>query len=147
MTDQSVADITRAVTAENMARADAVHAKYPLFDGHNDLPWAIRQGFDMKLSNVDLTVDNTDLVVKGIIYEKLHTDIPRLKKGGLGAQFWSVFAPATITGPEAVQVTLEQVRSAERAGEGWRVADEHPSLLTARCSKRAASPALYCSPF
>jgi membrane dipeptidase len=95
--------------AKFLPQAREVHAKYPLFDGHNDLPWAIRGGFDMKLSNVDLSIDNTDLVVEGIPWRGLHTDIPRLRKGGVGAQFWSVFVPCSLTGSEAVQATLEQI--------------------------------------
>jgi hypothetical protein len=35
-------------------RAAACHAKYPLFDGHNDLPWAFKKGFDNRLEAVDL---------------------------------------------------------------------------------------------
>jgi membrane dipeptidase len=104
-----------------MARADALHSQYPLFDGHNDLPWAVRIGFDMKLSNVDLTIDNTELAVPGIAYGKLHTDLPRIKKGGLGAQFWSVFAPASVSGPAAVQCTLEQIDIVHR------LCDKYPS--------------------
>ena len=74
-----------------------------------DLPWAIRNGFDMRLSNVDLSKNQKDLQVDGIPWGCLHTDIPRLKEGGVGAQMWSVYAPATISGPAAIQVTLEQI--------------------------------------
>lgn len=63
----------------------------------------------MRLSNVDLLVDNTSLKVPGVPWGSLHTDIPRCRKGGLGAQFWSVYAPASITGPAAIQCTLEQI--------------------------------------
>ena len=74
-----------------------------------DLPWVIRTGFDMKLSNIDLTIDQSKLEVPGTSSGRLHTDIPRLKKGGVGAQFWSVYAPSSVTGAEAIQVTLEQI--------------------------------------
>ncbi|GMI39154.1 hypothetical protein TeGR_g9602 [Tetraparma gracilis] len=140
MTDLAEGDHLRACTPENMARADAVHAKYPLMDGHNDLPWAIRQGFDMHFSNVDLTIDNTNLDVPGIIYRKLHTDIPRLKKGGVGAQFWSVFAPASLTGPDVVQVTMEQIdlvhqlcdKHPEAFAFAWKAADIMPIFESGR---------------
>jgi hypothetical protein len=100
-------DINRG--AKFLDEAKRIHLKYPLFDGHNDLPWAIRNGFDMKLSNIDLAVDNTKLEVEGIPWRKIHTDLPRLRKGGVGAQFWSVFVPCSLTGAEAIQVTLEQI--------------------------------------
>ena len=140
MSDLSESNFLRASTSENMARADAVHQRFPLFDGHNDLPWALRSGFDMRHSNVDLTKDNTDLCVPGIIYEKLHTDIPRLKKGGVGAQFWSVYAPASITGPDVVQVTIEQIdlvhqlcdKYPEEFGFAWRAADILPIFESGR---------------
>ncbi|GMH80589.1 hypothetical protein TrLO_g3099, partial [Triparma laevis f. longispina] len=100
-------DITRAKPFLKKARE--VHKKYPLFDGHNDLPWAIRNGFDMKLSNIDLSSNQSSLKIDGIPWGCLHTDIPRLKEGGVGAQFWSVFAPTSLSGSAAVQVTMEQI--------------------------------------
>jgi len=67
-------------------------------DGHNDLPWAMRQvGYDF------------DVVDIGHSQPQLHTDLPRLRAGGVAAQFWSVFVPATITGDAAVTATLEQI--------------------------------------
>jgi len=97
----------------------------------------------MKLSNVDLTVDNTDLTVRGIIYEQLHTDIPRLRKGGVGAQFWSVFAPASLTGAEVVQVTLEQIdlvhQLCDKHPETFAMARKAADILPLFASGRIAS--------
>jgi membrane dipeptidase len=72
-------------------------SRFPLIDGHNDLPWEIRErnGLDA----VDLTGR-----VAGT-----HTDIPRLVEGGVGGQFWSVFVPAKLAGEAAVTATLEQI--------------------------------------
>ena len=70
-----------------------------VIDGHNDLPWAIRE-----LNGYDL--DKSDL--RGGVAE-LQTDIPRLRAGGLGAQFWSVFVPCSLAGGDAVTATLEQI--------------------------------------
>jgi membrane dipeptidase len=39
----------------------------------------------------------------------MHTDIPRLRAGGVGGQFWSVYVPTKLSGPEAVQATVEQI--------------------------------------
>jgi membrane dipeptidase len=70
-----------------------------IIDGHNDLPWAIRErnGYDL---------DKADLAA-GV--GELQTDIPRLRAGGVGAQFWSVFVPCSLAGGAAVTATLEQI--------------------------------------
>ena len=69
-----------------------------ILDGHNDLPWALRQsGYDF---------DAVDIARP---QPRLQTDLPRLHAGGVGAQFWSVFVPCTMRGAAAVTATLEQV--------------------------------------
>lgn len=73
----------------------------PVIDGHNDLAWASRD-------------DKTDPYgVDGLGADAPHgrfdTDIPRLRAGGVGGQFWSVWVPPELTGAEAVQTTLEQI--------------------------------------
>ena len=93
------------------ARVDHVLANTPLIDGHNDLPWEIRQRFG-HASGVDLSVSTANLPPRmedGEIATQLMTDIPRLHKGHVGAQFWSVWIPPTVTGPAAVKMTLEQI--------------------------------------
>ena len=74
--------------------------RFPLIDGHNDLPWALRD----RAAPVDLAEP-----VAGT-----HTDLPRLAAGGVGAQFWSVFVPASIPGDAAVTAVLEQIDLARR---------------------------------
>ncbi|HYN28984.1 MAG TPA: dipeptidase [Dermatophilaceae bacterium] len=71
----------------------------PVLDGHNDLAWELRElvGYDL---------DALDVGVRGT---RTHTDLPRLREGGVGAQFWSVFVPADLSGEAAVAATLEQV--------------------------------------
>ena len=81
--------------------------RFPLIDGHNDLPWALREragGARGAPVAVDLAapVDGT------------HTDLPRLAAGGVGAQFWSVFVPASFTEDRAVATVLEQIDVARR---------------------------------
>lgn len=91
------------------ARVERVLSNTPVIDGHNDLPWEIRTGFG-NVGNINLDADTSNLRSKtgdGDVH--LMTDIPRLRKGHLGAQFWSVWIPATITGPKAVQMSLEQI--------------------------------------
>src|SRR5262245_59688471 len=59
--------------------ARAIHKEALVFDGHNDLPWQFRDRKDLEFRSIDLRKPQ-----KG-----MHTDIPRLKKGGVGAQFWA----------------------------------------------------------
>lgn len=88
------------------ARVDRVLKASPLIDGHNDLAEQVRGRFDGRLDRVDLRSDTSKLLERGV---PMMTDIPRLKAGRVGGQFWSVFIPATITGPAAVQLTFEQI--------------------------------------
>jgi membrane dipeptidase len=74
--------------------------RFPLIDGHNDLPWTLRERPDPV--NLAEPVAGT------------HTDLPRLAAGGVGAQFWSVFVPASIPGDAAVTTVLEQIDRARR---------------------------------
>ncbi|MEO6800716.1 MAG: dipeptidase [Rhodanobacter sp.] len=92
-------------------RVDRVLATTPLIDGHNDLPWEIRERFG-SAAGVDLSKGTANLPRKmkdGEIATPLMTDIPRLRLGHVGAQFWSVWIPATVTGAAAVKMTLEQI--------------------------------------
>ncbi|MFV2066964.1 MAG: dipeptidase [Pirellulales bacterium] len=81
-------------------RALEIHRRALLFDGHNDLPWQIREKGSPSFSTLDLAKKQ-----KG-----QHTDIPRLRQGGVGAQFWSVYVPAETdrTGMALIE-TLEQI--------------------------------------
>ena len=90
------------------ARVDRVLTETPVIDGHNDLPWEIRSQFG-NVGNADLAADTSNLRSKTGNDVHLMTDIPRARKGHLGAQFWSVWIPTSVTGPEAVQMTLEQI--------------------------------------
>jgi hypothetical protein len=90
-------------------RARGLHDKYVCMDGHNDLPWALHDAYAHKHSAVDLREPQQGTYIKTLRHGRLHTDIPRIKAGGLTAQLWSVYVPTTITGPEAVQKTLEQI--------------------------------------
>ncbi len=76
-------------------------AAHPVVDGHNDLLWTMRElnGYDFAAYDV------------GERQTRTHTDLPRLREGGVGAQFWSVFVPCS-EGERAVASTLEQVDAA-----------------------------------
>ena len=80
-------------------RALQIHARGYVWDGHNDLPWAARERNDIRFEKIDLWNE-----------PKLHTDIPRLRAGNVGAQFWSVFVPSkTRQAGTAFQTTMEQI--------------------------------------
>ena len=83
-----------------LARARALHKQVPLIDGHNDYPWALRE------HNVERDINKLDIRVP---QPKIHTDIPRLRAGGVGGQFWSVYVPTSMQGQTAVRATLEQI--------------------------------------
>src|SRR5215469_16960546 len=83
----------------DLDRARDVLSRSPIMDGHNDLPWTLRDLVASDLDRVDLSA--------GI--PAAHTDLPRLRAGRVGAQFWSVFVPSSLQGDSAVAATLEQV--------------------------------------
>lgn len=84
-------------------RVDRVLKTTPIIDGHNDLPWEIRESYDHWRKPLDLNADTSKLE------HPLQTDLPRMERGHVGAQFWSVWIPATLKGQEAIQTTLEEI--------------------------------------
>ncbi|MEQ8143117.1 dipeptidase [Streptomyces sp. OP7] len=82
----------------SLDEARALLAEFPVVDGHNDLPWALREQVTYDLDARDISADQS---------AHLHTDIPRLRAGGVGAQFWSVYVRADA--PDPVPATLEQI--------------------------------------
>jgi membrane dipeptidase len=94
-------------------RVDQVLSQTPLIDGHNDLPWEIRERFKSDVAAINLARDTSHLPV-GAGQAALMTDIPRLRAGHVGAQFWSVWIPVDTQGFEAVQMTLEQIDLVKR---------------------------------
>src|SRR5689334_22624259 len=93
--------VTITASAQD-ARIARILKEVPLIDGHNDLAWEYRQRVKNHLSQIDIGMEQKT-------EKPLMTDIPRLRRGGLGAQFWSVYVPVTLKGADAVQTTLEQI--------------------------------------
>lgn len=85
-----------AVTSLDEARE--LLREFPVVDGHNDLPWALRKQVRYDLDALDIALRQDT---------SLHTDLPRLREGGVGAQYWSVYVPSDL--PEPVPATLEQI--------------------------------------
>lgn len=84
---------------EPQDRVAEILRRHPVLDGHNDLPWAVRNLVDYDLDRLKLETGEA----------RTHTDFPRLRRGGVGGQFWSVYVPAELTGDDAVVATLEQI--------------------------------------
>ena len=96
--EPSKVDAPKTVVVSEKARA--IHREALLIDGHNDLPWELRETDGPGFKNIDLTKPQ----------KKFHTDIPRLKKGNVGAQFWSAWVPTDHARKGiAVRTTLEQI--------------------------------------
>ena len=94
-------------------RVDQVLLQTPLIDGHNDLPWEIRERFKSDVAAINLAAGTGHLPMQAG-QAALMTDIPRLRAGHVGAQFWSVWIPVSTQGFEAVQMTLEQIDLVKR---------------------------------
>jgi membrane dipeptidase len=88
--------------AQFLDQAKKILRQIPLIDGHNDVPWQYRKRSN-DFSAIDLSADTRKL------NQPMATDIPRLRAGGLGGQFWSVYIPPTLSGPEAVKAVFEQI--------------------------------------
>ena len=97
----------------DLDRARDLLSHAPVLDGHNDLPWALRELGQSDLNGVDLAAGITGT----------QTDLPRLRAGGVGAQFWSVFVPSSLQGDSAVSATLEQIDLTRR------MIDRYPDAL------------------
>ncbi|MFG2141649.1 dipeptidase [Streptomyces sp. NPDC048650] len=109
-------------------------ARWPVVDGHNDLPWALREQVRYDLDRRDIAEDQSAF---------LHTDIPRLRAGGVGAQFWSVYVRSDYVGDTAVSATLEQVDAVRQLVDRYpgdlRLALTADDMEAARAQGRIAS--------
>lgn len=114
--------------------AMAIHRRGYVFDGHNDLPWQMRKQAGLSFDQMDIAQPQ----------EKLHTDIPRLRQGNVGSQFWSVYVPAdTARQGIALRQTLEQIElvhtMCERYGDVFQFAGSLQEIQQARRAGKIAS--------
>ncbi len=138
--DQSLHERRRAGDAEHperetgatsfAERARRIHSRLPVIDGHNDLPWELRTRAGSDLDEADPRGD----------LPSFHTDVPRLLKGGVGAQFWSVYVPCWSEAP--LRHTLEQImlvhRMVERDPDHLHMAKTAADIAHIRDSGRIA---------
>ncbi|MFI6083663.1 dipeptidase [Streptomyces sp. NPDC051217] len=121
-------------TEDYLEQARELLEDFPVVDGHNDLPWALREQVFYDLDRRDLADDQS---------AHLHTDIPRLRAGGVGAQFWSVYVRSDMAGDTAVSATLEQIdvvgRMIARYPDDFATARTADDMENARRTGRIAS--------
>lgn len=114
--------------------ARAIHSRSFVFDGHNDLPWEVRERGSRSFDTIDISKPQP----------QLHTDIERLQQGGVGAQFWSVYVPArTAASGLAHQMTLEQIEIVQamiaRYPETFELALTSDDVMRIRAEGKIAS--------
>ncbi|MCA5894270.1 dipeptidase [Isoptericola sp. NEAU-Y5] len=118
-------------TADRIA---ALLREHPVWDGHNDLPWEARVQVGYDWDRLDLGAGTQG---------RTHTDVARLRAGGVGAQFWSVYVPSNLPGSAAVTATLEQVDAVQRMVARWpehfRLALSADDVVAAWAEGRIAS--------
>ncbi len=117
----------RAHKATSVDRDDvmAVFAETPLIDGHNDVPWQYRERVSNDLDAIDIASDTSTL------QPPMHTDLNRLRQGGVGAQFWSVYIPVDEEGgrPGDAAIVIDQIDLTHR------LIDRYPDLELALSAK------------
>ncbi len=85
----------------------------PVWDGHNDVPYALRERYGNVIGDFDFS-DTLDTADPANDQKAMHTDLARLKQGHVGAQFWSVYVNADLPEAEAVQQVVEQIDVTKR---------------------------------
>ena len=120
-----------------LERAHAVLKAVPVIDGHNDLPWSLRVKFAGKTNAIDLRSEAAARAAG------LDTDLARLKRGGVGGQFWSLWVPGELKGPAATVAVEKQMdlvrRLAARYPDDLALAFSADEVVRAEASGRIAS--------
>ncbi len=113
-TGQSTTPDYQPPPAALVEQAKRILKEVPLIDGHNDVPWQYKDRVQNHLDRIDLSRSTA-----GLTPRPMHTDIPRLRAGLVGGQFWSVYIPVELAGPGAVRITLEQIDVVHRLIEKY----------------------------
>ncbi|HEU5483160.1 MAG TPA: dipeptidase [Sphingomicrobium sp.] len=101
----------QSIDPKTMARIDRILKRTPLIDGHNDLPWELREEYGSRIIDLESGTEHLE--------KPLMTDMDRLRAGRVGGQFWSVYITGTLTGDEAIRTTIEQIDTARRIIEAY----------------------------
>ncbi len=122
-----------------LEKAREILREVPLIDGHNDVPYQYRIRTNAKLDGLDFAGGTTGLS------PEMHTDIPRLREGMVGGQFWSVYIPAGVGGYKAgdAKVQLEQIdvvlRLIEKHSDVFELARTAEDVLRIHAEGKIAS--------
>ena len=118
-------------------RIQRILRETPLIDGHNDVPENIAGRFRSHLEAIDFAAGTAALV------PPMHTDIARLKAGGVGGQFWSVWVSPQVPGADAVQAAFDQIdlvkRLVDRYPEAFELARTADDIVRIHKAGRIAS--------
>ncbi|HXY68284.1 MAG TPA: dipeptidase [Gemmatimonadales bacterium] len=98
-----------------------LHRAVPMIDGHNDLPWKLRTRGSDSFDSTDIgrVVFSWDSMDISRPQPRLATDIPRLRRGGVGGVFWSTWVPVELIRADAARVELEQIDIVRRMPERY----------------------------
>ncbi|XP_071527778.1 dipeptidase 1-like [Panulirus ornatus] len=131
----------QATHRQRLLAAQGLLNQSPLIDGHNDLAWNVRMFLHNKLHSFNLSSDLTqDKPWKTSPFS--HTDLPRLKRGQVAAQFWSVYVPCESQYLNTVQLLLEQIDVVKRM-----IAANPRDTVLVRSSAGEATLPRYVSPY
>ncbi|KAF2363023.1 Renal dipeptidase family [Trinorchestia longiramus] len=108
--------------SQRMRTAQLLLKETPLIDGHNDLPWNVRKFMHNKLHAFNFSAE-LNKMRPWSRSSWSHTDLPRIKKGHVSAQFWAAYVPCGAQFLNAVQLTIEQLDLIRR------MVDEYPEHL------------------
>ncbi|MEM7689218.1 MAG: dipeptidase [Pseudomonadota bacterium] len=112
-------DVSEELAAQDDAPDPAMQAALaaldaaPVFDGHNDVPFQLRRRLENQINRFDFN-DTLVSARSDPFGRAMHTDLKRLRKGHVGAQYWSVYVPANLPEAQAVQMTMEQIDVTKR---------------------------------
>ncbi len=124
------------------AVAEAALKAAPVWDGHNDVPEQLRERHKNMIASFDFR-DTSNTADPAQQRAAMHTDLIRLRKGRVGAQFWSIYMSADLPEPLAVQGTLEQIdvmkRLIARNPDGLMLATSSTEVAAAQRQGRVAS--------
>jgi len=116
-----------------LEKAKKIHQEHPMVDGHNDLSWVYHLSYNNTVLAMDISKPQPQIM----------TDIPRLRSGGVGGQFWSVYSACSMQGKDAVRVTMEQLdvvkKFVRRYPETFAFVTSTKELKTAFQAKKIAS--------
>ncbi|KAM8983751.1 dipeptidase 1 [Ara ararauna] len=119
---------------QHREEAERIMTTTPVIDGHNDLPWQLLKRFNNQLGLPEANL----LLLNGT-----HTNIPKLRSGHVGGQFWSAYVPCDTQNKDAVKRTLEQIdvvhRMCERYPDTFACVGDSDGIRQAFQSNKVAS--------